>query len=231
MTILRLVVDNIDREIKATPTRPRKGHQSQLSQWKFEDFVTPEKPKRQSRIHQQPVHLGWTDDEPDDTVPAKPRVVKPRRDAETHFSLTDEIDNEYENDADEQENAPRRRMIASYQNRGMSLYHDPIMPDENVPPPTESEKKGPLSTVPNSVSRRKDFDAHWTLTDTTPEKEKVNTENKKPVATHRLKAVQMMEPHWDSYDESPQKKTAPPPASRSIRNSTQRSWSFGSDDE
>ncbi|BDD60187.1 hypothetical protein MPDQ_002790 [Monascus purpureus] len=211
--------DNSEREIKSIPSRPKTCHQSQ---WDFEDFVTPEKPKRQIRPSQIR-HFAWSDDEPEDTPPAKPRVVRPRRDAETHFQLTDENDN----------GTPKnRRIISSYQNRGLSLYHDPLLPDENSPAPAKNENKAPLSTVASNAPRRKDFDPHWSLTDTTPEKEKVNDfENKKPVATHRLKAVQMMEPHWDTYDVSPQPKKPVPPPTRGIKNSTQRSWALNSDEE
>lgn len=211
--------DNSAREIKTKATRAKSRHQSQ---WDFEDFVTPEKPKRQ--VQPQLVrHFAWSDDEVEETPAPKPRVVQPRRDAETHFKLTENDDGE-----------PRaRRIISSFQDRGLSLYHDPLLPGENSPAAAGQENKAPLSDAPNKAPpRKKDLDPHWTLTDTTPVKEKQqNLENSKPVATHRLKAVQMMEPHWDTYDVSPQPKKVAPPPSRGVRNVMQRSWSFGSEDE
>ncbi|EGE01048.1 hypothetical protein TEQG_00102 [Trichophyton equinum CBS 127.97] len=71
------------------PVRPRSS--KHLSQWDFEDFVTPEKPKRRPVRGQEVRHFGWSDDEVENVTPKpKPRIAHPRRDAETHFKLQDE---------------------------------------------------------------------------------------------------------------------------------------------
>ncbi len=62
-----------------------------LSQWDFEDFVTPEKVR--NRVRGQDVrHFGWSDDEGEkvETPGKQPKVVQPRRDAEAHFEFKDD---------------------------------------------------------------------------------------------------------------------------------------------
>ncbi|OJD17076.1 hypothetical protein AJ78_02825 [Emergomyces pasteurianus Ep9510] len=71
------------------PLRPHaKKH---LSQWDFEDFVTPEKP-RQKVLAQNQRNFSWSDDEADtaDSPPKQRRAPQPRRDAQTHFELRDD---------------------------------------------------------------------------------------------------------------------------------------------
>lgn len=205
--------DNSEREIKAVPARPKSQH---MAQWNFEDFATPDKPVRKPR-GQEIRHFGWSDDEADlqDTPPAKPRVPQPRRDAETHFQLTDEQD---------EQAAPR--MIKSYMNKGLSLYQNPLYNEEDDDAQDETDSKAPLSVLANGAHRKKDFDSHWVMNDFSPVDSNSNIENRKPAGADRLKAVKMMEPSWDTYDESPQPSKAAPPPRRS-RNVNDRSWDFG----
>ncbi|KAI9374392.1 hypothetical protein BJX61DRAFT_498535 [Aspergillus egyptiacus] len=213
-----LGADNSDREIKAPVSRPISRH---INHWDFEDFATPEKPRRQPK-GEEIRHFGWSDDEPEDSPPTKPRVVHPRRDAETHFQLTD---------ADEEEHG--RRMIKSYQNKGLGLYKDSLYNGEDNGDTQEgtkshAAKERPLSVVHNGPNRQKDFQSHWEVTDEEPVDPSVSAENKKPVPSDRLKAVKMMEPSWDTYDQSPEpKKAPPPPQRRALRHVNQRSWDFG----
>ncbi|KAL2862040.1 hypothetical protein BJX68DRAFT_15878 [Aspergillus pseudodeflectus] len=212
--------DNSSREIKPTASRPGSRH---VNHWDFQDFETPEKPRRKPR-GQEVRHFGWSDDEPDqDSPPARPRVVQPRRDAETHFQLTD---------AEEEQNGAR--IIRSYQNKGLGLYKDTLYAeaDEGVAEesarPNSAEER-PLSVVHNGPNRQKDFASHWDVTDEEqPANGNVNHENKKPLATtDRLKAVKMLESSWDTYDEASKHcKATPPPHRRALRNVNQRSWEF-----
>ncbi|OJJ46104.1 hypothetical protein ASPZODRAFT_2054804 [Penicilliopsis zonata CBS 506.65] len=209
--------DNSEREVKPTPGRPKSRH---ISQWQFEDFTTPEKPKRKPR-GQEVRHFGWSDEDPElmETPPAHPRVIHPRRDAETHFELA-------ENNGDDDS----RRVISSFQNRGMSLYQNHLYRDENDATPVKREEKAPLSVVANGVHRKKDFDSHWVMSDSSPAGDKVNAENKKPISQDQLKHVKMMESSWDKYDESPQAiKTVP--ATRQNRSKNQPTWGFGDEDD
>lgn len=213
--------DNSEREIKDVPSRPKSQH---MSQWNFEDFTTPEKPK--GKVRGQDIrHFGWSDDEGDQhqSPPAKPRVVQPRRDAETHFHLQDD-------DLPSGGNGGRR-IIGSSHNRGMALYQNNVYDEEGNPPSPGKEANAPLAVKPNGTHRKKDFDSHWSITDASPEN-KFNNENKKPIGSDRIKAVKMMDASWEAYDQSPeQDKVAPPPATkRASRNVNQRSWGFGDDD-
>ncbi|KAL4890620.1 hypothetical protein BDV59DRAFT_184336 [Aspergillus ambiguus] len=213
-----LGADNSEREIKPKTTRPLS---KQGPQWTFEDFATPEKPRRQPR-GEEVRHFGWSDDEPEqDSPPAKPRVVQPRRDAETHFQLTDDI-----------EEPAQGRIISSYGNRGKTLYTNPLYneEDDELPdkPAGAAGKTAPLSVVHNGPNRRKDFESHWEVTDDIPPPSAANTENQKPIAADRQKAVKMMEASWEASDESPQpNKPQPLPSHRgSMRDANQRSWDF-----
>ncbi|KAL3465292.1 hypothetical protein BJX64DRAFT_252823 [Aspergillus heterothallicus] len=211
--------DNSSREIKTIASRPTSRH---VNHWDFQDFATPEKPQRKPR-GQEVRHFGWSDDEPDqDSPPARPRVVQPRRDAETHFKLTD---------ADEEQSGSR--IIRSYGNRGLGLYKDTLYAEADADAEENNRantaKERPLSVVHNGANRQKDFASHWDFSGEEPSANgDASHENKKPAATtDRLKAVKMLEPSWDTYDQSPEpSKIAPPPHRRALRNVNQRSWGF-----
>ncbi|KAL2363558.1 hypothetical protein RJZ56_003558 [Blastomyces dermatitidis] len=108
------------------PIRPHaKKH---LSQWDFEDFATPEKP-RQKLQPQNVRHFGWSDDEGDaaDSPPKQRRAPQPRRDAETHFELRDD-------------EAPNARELnqpinprGNAHNKGLGLYENNIFEDADAP--------------------------------------------------------------------------------------------------
>ncbi|KAL4883724.1 hypothetical protein BJY04DRAFT_184229 [Aspergillus karnatakaensis] len=206
-----LGADNSSREVKPGASRPGSRH---VNKWDFEDFSTPQKPQRKPR-GEEVRHFGWSDDEPDqDSPPAKPRVVQPRRDAETHFQITD---------GDEEQG--NRRIIRSYGNKGLGLYKDTLYADAGDEEKEQQEalKERPLSVVHNGPNRQKDFESHWDE----PEASNVNHENKKPSTTDRLKAVKQLEPSWDRYGQTPQpRKVAPPPQRHALRNHNQRSWDF-----
>lgn len=206
--------DNSAREVKPAPSRPSHRHQAQ---WDFVDFVTPEKPKRPLRKHEIR-HFGWSDDEPEPTPPPKPRVVHPRRDAESHIVLADPSE----------EDRPARRLIGSFQNRGLSLYRNPLFPDDDSPAPAGDENKAPSTT--KNPPRMKDLDPHWSLSNLTPQKGNANNENGKPATTH-LKAVQMMEPNWQAYDVSPEPKKTAPPLSKGAQNTMRKNWSLGDESD
>jgi hypothetical protein len=243
-------------EEKTIPTRPRSS--KHMSQWDFEDFVTPEKPRQ--RIRGQDVrHFGWSDDEVDqaETPPKHPRAVQPRRDAETHFELQDDgtpvaqtkgagrakgaaqndglglYENNLYNESGNIEPTPElrglRRTKGVAHNEGLRLYQNNLYSESGMPDPTP-EPKSVLGTVPNGVSRKKDFDSHWTMSDPSPDSDNKTDENKR-ISTDRMKAVKMMDSSWDTYDESLDGgPTAPPPGKRISRNPNQRSWALGDDD-
>ncbi|RAL09805.1 uncharacterized protein BO97DRAFT_395395 [Aspergillus homomorphus CBS 101889] len=210
-----LGADNSTREVKEKLTRPVSR---QAPHWEFEDFVTPEKPKRQLR-GEEIRHFGWSDDEPDLTSPpARPRVAHPRPDAETHFSLTDTP-----------EEKAGGRIISSYQNKGMGLYKSHLF-DNKEDDEFSQGANPPLSTVnKNGANRKKELETHWDMADESPRDSKRNAENKKPVPGDRQKAVKALEPSWDTYDQSPEPTKMAPPQRRALRNHNQRSWDFGAE--
>ncbi|EEA18664.1 hypothetical protein TMatcc_010795 [Talaromyces marneffei ATCC 18224] len=185
---------NAAREVKDIPA-VRSGP---MSQWDFADFYTPEKPRQKVRA-QDVRHFGWSDNEEEniETPPVRPRVVQPRRDAETHF-LLDETDDE--NNKPEPLH-PGKRMIGSFGNKGQGLYDNNVYDEEGNPTP-----KQPLGTVVNNIHRKKDFDSHWEVRDPTPSDIAAASaeENigRRPVSSDRVKAVKMMESSWDKFDEN-----------------------------
>lgn len=213
---------NAAREIKDTPA-VRSGH---MSQWDFADFYTPEKPRQKLRA-QDVRHFGWSDNEEEniETPPVRPRVVQPRRDAETHF-LLDETDDENNKPAPLH---PGKRMIGSFESKGQNLYDNNVYDEEGNPTP-----KRPLGTVVNNIHRRKDFDAHWEARDPTPSdiaaasaEENIGS---RPVSSDRVKAVKMMESSWDNFDENDdeaKKKTTTALPNRASRAVYEPSWSLG----
>lgn len=182
--------DNTDREIQDKPAAGRTKSRH-VPQWGFDDFVTPEKPRRGFRP-QEISHIPWTDEGDGPTPIPRQRVVHPRRDAETHFDLTD---------TDEQ--LQEARTISSFQNRGHSLYRDPLADgDEPEIPPTQ-ENLRPQSLAQNGM-HRKNFGSHWDMTDSTPQ------ENKR---LHSLASNKNhhknFDSHWDMTDSTPQENKRP----------------------
>ncbi|EWZ50708.1 hypothetical protein FOCG_09919 [Fusarium oxysporum f. sp. radicis-lycopersici 26381] len=70
--------------------RPKSKHDSQ---WSFQDFVTPQKVKPSRTMRTQDVRHWDTDKDVVDETPGHP-AAKPRRDADAHFELLDDGQNE-----------------------------------------------------------------------------------------------------------------------------------------
>lgn len=198
--------NNADREVKEQPQRKSRNQ----SQWDFGDFATPVKNTEEAR------GFGYSDDDAEaESPPARPAVHKPRRDADVHFEMTD--DNDDEDDG---------RIITSFENRGKGLYENRLFNADGTPKNTAGEKNKPeaLGVTGNNVSRSKDFNPHWEMADDSPAPTSRNTP--KPVALDRAKALQMMESSWDNYDQSPE----PTRTATSLHNPSrhnQPSWTMG----
>ena len=152
--------------------------------------------------------------------------MKPRRDAETHFELTDG-DVKPKNE----------RMVSSFQNKGLSLYHDPILDgtgdDEEEEKRKQQEGNQPRFNLSSAgANRHKNFDSHWYMSDESPGEKhptaQSNTdyENQRPIGRDRMRSVKMMEANWDTYDDSPKRPSVAPPPS-GARNAYTRSWDVG----
>ncbi|RAH66247.1 uncharacterized protein BO66DRAFT_186661 [Aspergillus aculeatinus CBS 121060] len=207
--------DNSTREVHEKPGRPVSR---QAPHWDFEDFVTPEKPKRQLR-GEEIRHFGWGDDEQEPTsVPVRSRAQHPRPDAETHFSVTETP-----------EERPGGRIISSFQNKGLGLYKNHLF-DNKEDDEFSQNANAPLSRVNNNgANRKKELETHWDMADESPRDSKRNAENRKPIPGDRQKAVKALEPSWDTYDQSPEPTKMAPPQRQSVRNHNQRSWNFGAE--
>jgi hypothetical protein len=184
-----------------------------LSQWDFQDFVTPEKHNQKLRSQDMRT-FSWSDDEGEnDETPGKTAAVpKPRKDAESHFELKDD-------------GTPAPNRIAGppkggVLKKGNSLYESHLYGNED-----EGSEKKPLGIITNNVGR-KDNIPHWQNTDVSPER-KANDENK-PVGQDVQKHVKMMASEWDTYDESPEQVKKP---AGQIRKGQETHWGFTGDDE
>ena len=206
---------------QAVPLRPKTN--KHLSQWDFEDFVTPEKTR--NRVRGQDVrHFGWSDDEGEkDESPGKhPRVAKARPDSKPHFEFKDDGTP----NPNQQRAAGRPKGNAS--NAGQGLYKNNVYDEESDAGKEEAEKE-PLATVTNNAgARTKDFGKHWANADDSPApNDQTNNENR-PLADDRKKAVKMMDAHWEAYDHSPEPTQKGVP-SKPGRRAMESQWGF--DDE
>jgi hypothetical protein len=223
--------DEPEAEDPKQPAKRAVRSAKHMSQWDFEDFALPEEPKAPKARSKDARSLGWSDDE-NETVQsaakAKPaRALHPRRDAETHFKIQDD---EGTPTADEKKPV---RLIGGAHNKGLRLYENNLY-DESGDPPPEAETKSTLSTAPNGTGRKKDFDAHWVMTDDPipeePVAKKEENKNKQP-SSDRMKAVKMMDANWDMYgdeDAADQQPAARPVAGKRLgKSANERHWGFG----
>lgn len=172
--------DNSEREIKG---EGRHSNHYNTSHWEFNDFATPVKNSRPQRGNEVR-HFGFGDEQNDGSPPSKLNVIKPRRDANRHFDVAEE---------DEEDDG---RIIGSFGGRGQRLYENRLFDDNGQPQLSEREQKDePLAVTGNAVNRNKNFVSQFELVDESPA-----SKDTKPAQKHD-KAVKMMESHWDNYDE------------------------------
>ncbi|KAJ5371824.1 Nucleic acid-binding OB-fold [Penicillium concentricum] len=152
--------------------------------WEFDDFETPVKGSRAAR-GEEVRHFGFGDNQEGAGSPqSKLNVIKPRRDADRHFDMTDE---ETEEDG---------RIISSFGGRGKRLYENRLFDGDGNAELSEREQKNePLATGANTANRNKNFASQFALGDESP----VAKENT-PIQKHDAHN-KMMESHWDNYDE------------------------------
>ncbi|CAG7922671.1 unnamed protein product [Penicillium olsonii] len=195
--------DYPEQEEKPAPKHANSYH---ASKWGFDDFTTPTKATRPPR-GEEVRHFDLSEDE----GPEELNVAKPRRDAERHFELTDDEEDE-------------GRIISSFGGRGQCLYDNRLFEGTEGPELSEREKKNqPLAVTGSNKNRDRNFVSQFEIVDDSP----ISKENSKPIAKHE-KANQMMESHWDNYDETPQpKRNATATALHNPLKHNQPSWSLG----
>lgn len=208
------------------------------SQWSFADFETPPKHTAMRGMHRARDVRHWDpeNDKLQNTPVPNAHVPKPRRDAEAHFELVDDGPA-----SDEPRNSDRPPRGALH-NEGLHLYENRLhVEDGTVPSPGPP----PLGNITNLKDRRKDFEAHFNLTDESPHHGEAEEPPK--VSEDRKKVVRMMESNWKAYDESPgsQKENSNPIPARAGnergimiagdgmggRKGSNRDWFIGEDDE
>ncbi|KAK2741903.1 hypothetical protein FQN57_005462 [Myotisia sp. PD_48] len=212
---------------QSLPARPRSS--KHMSQWDFEDFVTPQKTNRKVGA-QNLRNIGWSDDEVDQSETPKPqlRVPRPpRQNAEVHFKIQDEA-----SPLPEGKRPVKKTNDAVH--KGLKLYENNLYEEDEGKTSTQAEARVPLSTAHNAVNRRKDFDSHWLMTDETPAEDKDASDEHKHINADRMKAVRMMDSSWDTQtdDANQDQEVNPLPkrASRVGRDVNQRHWGFGDSD-
>ena len=223
--------DENDKTVKkpslSSPTKARAS--KHISQWNFEDFVTPEKVAHKVR-GQDARHFGWSDDEVNLDTPAQPkRVVQPRRDAETHF--------EFKDDGTPLAGNENKRLAmrgkGSTHNDGLGLYQNNICREDEATPTSPVKRLGHghghgkgdgskemdipiLGNITNVNNHRKNFASQFDMVDDSPlaspnhssittntvgENGARNINKKKTMTQDRKAAVRMMDSHWDRYDD------------------------------
>ncbi|KAI5864999.1 hypothetical protein GGS23DRAFT_557146 [Durotheca rogersii] len=191
--------DGSDPRDVPEPIGPTTKKTKHTSQWSFDDFVTPQKPKPTKGLrHQEVRHWATDNDQAQENHQTKTAApAKPRRDAETHFEFVDDgVPN----------GEPRAtRPRGATQNNELGLYKNNLYSEEGNEASSTGEPQ-PLGAITNLKDRGRDFEAHWDMTDNSP----AHKTPKAPVGDDRKKAVKMMDANWSSYDESPAQKENKP---------------------
>ncbi|KAF3764941.1 hypothetical protein M406DRAFT_42756 [Cryphonectria parasitica EP155] len=182
------------------------------SQWAFEDFVTPQKPKPSKTFRHQDVRHWGTDDKDIDESPAKPVALgKARRDANTQIELQDDGEGERPSQR------PGARPRGAMHNSGMGLYKNHMVTDDGSEP-IQSPDPRALGNITNLKHRSKTYGPHFEMADESPTQD-AHKAPSAPVPEDRKKAVNMMQANWSAYDESPssQKENSKPSAKETPR--------------
>lgn len=125
------------------------------SQWDFEDFVTPQKPKPSKNVQQQQLRHWATDENDIDESPAKGLPLgKPRRDAGSQIELQDD------GEEDERNQRAGARPRGAMHNAGLGLYKNHLVTDDGSEP-VQSPDARALGNITNLKNRSKIFDPHF----------------------------------------------------------------------
>lgn len=200
------------------------------SQWSFDDFTTPSKPKPGKTIRHQDVR-HWDTDRETFAGETPAQAGKARRDAEAHFELQDDGERVVRPDR------PGTRAKGSVHNEQLGLYKNKLFDQEEATP----DAKRALGNITNLNHRGKDFDPHFSMADESPSHQH---QSQAKLPETRQKAVKMMDANWSAYDESPkQKENSRVSKSKDDtginiagdgmggRKGTDRSWLYGDEQE
>ncbi|KAI2616438.1 hypothetical protein GGS26DRAFT_578221 [Hypomontagnella submonticulosa] len=184
------------------PTDPTPKKTKHNSQWSFDDFNTPAKPKPSKALQQRGArHWGNEEDEVQESPVRKTAPTKPRRDAETHFEFVD--------DGVPSEEPRVVRPRGATHNNGLGLYKNNVYSEEGNESAAPEESR-PLGAITNLKDRGRDFEAHWEMTDHSPAQKQ--PQPKPAMGEDRKKVLKMMDANWAAYDQSPVQKENKPVA-------------------
>ncbi|KAL9100229.1 MAG: hypothetical protein Q9163_004368 [Psora crenata] len=176
----------------ADADRPKSRHQSQ---WDFEDFATPQKPPTKPRPGDQDKrHFSLDDDQVMDSPVKHPAIAKPRPDASTSIEFQDD-------GAPEGNRRPTGSSLGRTNVRTTGLYQNNIISEDDQPAACLVKKNDPLSTVTNLRDRHKDFEPHFSMSDSSPSGHDAGPS--KPIPEARAKVVSQMGAQWEASDASP----------------------------
>ncbi|KAF2436410.1 hypothetical protein EJ08DRAFT_711334 [Tothia fuscella] len=227
-------------------------HSKHQSQWGFEDFMTPDKPKmKEVRTHEKRTMESLGEDEvseqsspspsrahvdktavQDDKSPVfRPVVHQARPDAEQHFAFEDAG-----TPAADKVRPPRKHK------NGLSLYDDNVGYQSD-----EDTAKQPLTQITNvnQKDRHHTFDSQFEINDKSPSASRTTNagHGQSKVGDNTAKVLKGMNANWQTYDESPDvaaKKENLPTRERGIKlagdgmggnRGSGRTWGFGDDSD
>ncbi|KAL8416738.1 hypothetical protein RB596_007043 [Gaeumannomyces avenae] len=194
------------------------------SQWAFEDFTTPSKPRPRPTWSQEERHWSTENSEVAETpVAQKPAPPKPRRDAAAHFELQDDGE-------PSGEPRPAGRPRGAGHNDGLGLYKNNLYSADGSAPPEDTDSRV-LGNITNIKERRRDFNSKFEMTDDSPRQSEFGANvSRPPVPEDRKKAVKNMEANWSSYDKSPvSQKENSLPVARGVKKTDERGIVIGGD--
>ena len=124
-------------------------------------------------------------------------VGQPHRDTETHIDIND----------DPSSVGDRRPAVHSRgqgsRHTALGLYKNNLFGDTELGPTPENRNRPLTSTATNPKDRRRDFDSHFEMTDSTPGLGlKSASDNNKPNPENRSRTTQIMEAQLEAADES-----------------------------
>ncbi|MCJ1397374.1 hypothetical protein MMC11_000567 [Xylographa trunciseda] len=182
-----------DEPPQQPPSKPRPTNKHG-SQWDFADFSTPEKIPQKFRP-QDARNFGLVDEELDAKVPMKnAKVVQSRRGAEAQFEFQDDsVSNE-----NRRPEAPKGRG-----SNNMGLYTNNLYDDTELSKSPEKKSNAP-TTITNLKDRKKDFEPHFQMTDSSPGLgEKTASQNNRPILDIERKSARSVDAQWGATDASP----------------------------
>lgn len=159
------------------------------SQWSFDDFTTPSKPKNSKTFRHQDIRHWDTDNE---TFAGQTPAVhgRGRRDAEANYVMQDD------GVRSPGQERPEGRARGVGHNEGLGLYKNNLF---NKDSPTPDDKRA-LGNITNVNARG--TEPHFTMADDSP----IGQQRHEKVSESRQKAVNNMGANWSNYDQSPQQK-------------------------